>query len=391
MTKLEEMQNRLMNLLTEMQQKIDADKLDEAEQIRDQIKALKNKIDQQVFVDELQSESFKDKAREIPQNDQTKTNANFIRACIKKFSNQTISDSEKDILVQNSLLLPNTTNPNGANGEAYILPQDIQTIITKRVREYRSFRDVLGSIKTTALSGAFPVENLDSITGLIDFEDGTDGNDTYTPQFTKVSFKLKEKAAFIKLSNTLLALTDNDLIAYIVEVFAKRAVITENTMAVAALKTGKTVKQIATWKALKSSVNKDLDPAALYGTVIVTNQDGFDYLDSQLDDKGRPVMQPDITQPTQRRFMGYPVIVFSNALLATVTKNSHTYAPVFYGDLKDGAKFVDLGITSFATSPHAGFMSNTTVARLIEYIDVVQVDSSDKCYICGEMQTDAAS
>ena len=312
-----------------------------------------------------------------------------MRACIKKFSNNPISEDERDILVQNSLVLPNTTYPNGANGEAYILPEDIRTIITRKIREYRSFRDVLGIIKTTALSGAFPVENLDSITGLIDFEDGTDGVDSYTPSFNKVSFKLKEKAAFIKLSNTLLALTDNDLIAYIAEVFAKRAVITENAMAVTALKTSKTVKTLATWKALKSSVNKDLDPGALYGTKIVTNQDGFDYLDSQLDENGRPVMQPDISEPTKKRFMGYEVVVFSNAMLATVTKNSHTYAPVFYGNLEEGAKFVDLDVIAFKTSDAAGFYSNTTVARLIEFIDVIQCDSSDKCYICGEMQTDA--
>lgn len=390
MTKLEEMQNKLVNLISDMQKKIDSDDLDGAEQIRDQIKALKTKIDQQIFVDELEAEDFKAIAKTIPQNKQTADSAGFIRACIKKFSNKTLTPQENELLVQNSLLLPTTAAPNGTNGEAYILPQDIQTAITRKKREYRSFRSVLGYYKTTALSGAFPVENLDSIAGLIDFEDGTDGVDTNTPSFTKVSFKLKEKAAFIKLSNTLLALTDNDLISYIVEVFSKRAVITENAMAVTALETGKTKKTHATWKALKSSINKDLDPAALYDTVIVTNQDGFDYLDSQLDENGRPVMQPDISEPTKRRFMGYEVVVFSNTLLPTITRSSHTYAPVYYGDLRDGAKFVDMGSTSFATSDAAGFMSNTTVARLIEFVDVIQCDSSDKCYICGEVQTDAS-
>lgn len=389
MTKLEQMQSKLASLIKTMQDHIDADRLDEAEQVKTEIISIKNKISQQIFVDELEAETFKETAKTIPQNQQTASNADFIRACIKKFSNKTLTQQENELLVQNSLLLPTTSAPNGTNGEAYILPQDIQTAITRKKREYRSFRSVLGYYKTTALSGSFPVENLDNIAGLIDFEDGTDGVDTNTPAFTKVPFKLKEKAAFIKLSNTLLALTDNDLISYIVEVFSKRAVITENAMAVAALGTGKTKKSLATWKALKSSINKDLDPAALYSTAIVTNQDGFDYLDSQLDENGRPVMQPDISEPTKRRFMGYEVVVFSNALLPTVTRSSHTYAPVYYGDLQDGVKFVDMGSTAFATSDAAGFYSNTTVARLIEFIDVIQCDSSDKCYICGEMQTDA--
>ena len=194
----------------------------------------------------------------------------------------------------------------------------------------------------------------------------------------------------MKLSNTLLALTDNDLVAYIVEVFAKKAVITENAMAKAALQSNKTVKTLANWKQLKSSINKDLDPAAYFDTVIVTNQDGFDYLDSQLDENGRPVMQPDISQPTQRRFMGYPVIVFSNAQLASsaATTTAAGYAPIYYGSLKNGCKFVDAGLTSFAASSEAGFMSNTTVARLIEFVTVVQCDSSDKCYCYGQLQVE---
>jgi len=132
MTKLEEMQNKLMNLISDMQQKLDADRLDEAEKIRDQIKALKNKIDNQIFLDELESQSFQKKAKEIPQSKQTAASANFIRACIKKFSNKALTPQENELLVQNSLLLPTTSAPNGTNGEAYILPQDIQTIITAK-------------------------------------------------------------------------------------------------------------------------------------------------------------------------------------------------------------------------------------------------------------------
>ena len=253
----------------------------------------------------------------------------------------------------------------------------VQTV-RGQIREYRSFRDVLGYMKTTALKGAFPVENLGSLAGLVDFADGTDGTASNDIAFTQVTYSLAEKAAFVKLSNTLLALTDNDLVAYIVEVFAKKAVIT------------KTVKTLANWKQLKSSINKDLDPAAYYNTVIVTNQDGFDYLDSQLDENGRPVMQPDISQPTQRRFMGYPVIVFSNAQLASsaATTTSPGYAPIYYGLLSEGCKFVDAGLTSFAASSEAGFMSNTTVARLIEFVTVVQCDSSDKCYCYGQLQVE---
>ena len=148
------------------------------------------------------------------------------------------------------------------------------------------------------------------------------------------------------------------------------------------LKSNKTPKAIADWKELKSSINKDLDPAALYDTVIVTNQDGFDVLDASLDGTGRPILQPNPTDPTQMTFKGYPIIVYSNSMIPTDAKK----APIIYGNLKEAAKILDLnGNIAFATSSEAGFMSNTTVARLIEFVDVVQVDASDKCYVYGEL------
>lgn len=313
--------------------------------------------------------------------DATKENANAIRAMIKKVTGKQLTEAE------NALILPSTSNPTGEHGESYILPQDVRTLISKKIRQYKSLRDVLGYMPASALTGSFPVEDFDTVTGLVDFTDGEEGEDDKDIKFKNIKYSLAEKAAFIKLSNTLLNLTDNALINYIVEVFSKKAVITENQMGIAALKKGKKVKTLADWKALKSSINKDLDPAVLFGTVIVTNQDGFDVLDSALDANGRPLLESNPANPTQRKFKGYIVEQFSNSLLPSVENK----APIFYGNLAEGVKFVDLdGQVAFATSSEAGFMSNTTIARLIEFIDVVQCDSSDKCYCYGELPITAS-
>lgn len=175
-------------------------------------------------------------------------------------------------------------------------------------------------------------------------------------------------------------MTDNNLVAYIVGIFAKKAVLTENKMILKTLQSNKTVKDLVDYKALKSSINVDLDPATYNSMVIATNQDGFNFLDSQLDTMGRPILQPNPANPTQKLFMGYPIEVFSNSMLATTGGK----APIFYGSLTDGVKVVDNGALAFATSLDAGFISNTTLARVIEFIDVVQADKSDKCYCYGE-------
>ncbi len=87
-------------------------------------------------------------------------------------------------------------------------------------------------------------------------------------------------------------------------------------------------------------------------------------------------------------FNGYTVHVYSNMMLPS----TQSKAPIIYGNLSEAVKFVDLnGRIAFATSSEAGFMSNTTIARLIEFIDVVQCDASDKCYIYGELDTATAA
>ncbi|WP_294750013.1 phage major capsid protein [uncultured Ruminococcus sp.] len=382
MSKIEEMQAKLAILINTAQDYLDKDDLENADKVQKQAQELADKIEKQKALDKLSANI------EVPQptstestakNDaaQTKENASFIRAALKKLSGTKLTEAE------DALLLPSTTYPNGANGEGYILPQDIRTKIHEKLRQFKSLREVCGYIKTTALTGSYPIENIDSINGLVDFTDGTDGQDATDFSFGTVGWSLKEKGAFIKVSNTLLALTDNDLIAYIVRVFAKKAVITENAMAKAKLEANKTAKSLSGWAALKESINTDLDPAALYNTRIVTNQDGFNVLDKALDLNGRPVLQPDPTQPTRKLFMGFPVMVYSNAMLASDTTNN--VAPVYYGDIEDGVQFVDLDNISFASSKEAGFMSNTTICRLIEWVDVVQADASDKCYCFGKL------
>lgn len=392
MKKSLEMKNKLEKLKNEAQVLLDNNNVEDAKNKMEEVRKLKAAIEvqEELEVEEeailaAEAEAEKQKENETSgtlTENKTKENANMIRAMLKKVTGKKLTEAE------NALILPTTTAPEGTNGEGYILPQDIRTLINKKIRQYKSLRDVLGYMPAGALTGSFPVENFETVSGLVDFTDGTDGEDEDEIKFKNVKFSLQEKAAFIKLSNTLLSLTDNALINYVVNVFARKAVVTENTMGLAVLKSNKTVKAIADWKALKSSINKDLDPGVLFGTVIVTNQDGFDVLDAALDSFGRPILQPNPANPTQNLFKGYPVEVYSNAMLPTTNGK----APIIYGNLSCAVCFVDLnGQIAFATSSEAGFMSNTTIARLIEFIDVIQCDSSDKCYIYGELTIGAAA
>lgn len=389
MTKLDKLMVQLEMLRETAQKQLDAEDTTAAEETMQNIEALEKKIDMQQKLDKTAQE----KIAEQYENPHTKVHtstpdaektaaADFhktactIRAVLKSVAGKRLTTEEK------GMLLPNDTNPDGEHGEGYILPQDIRTQINSLLRDFRSMRGIIGSIYTKALTGSLVIDDVSNTAGLTAFEDGKELPESEAPNFKRAAFSQKEYGAIIPLSNVLIEMTDADLISYISAHFARKAVITENTKIIDALKKGKTAKALSGYAALKSSINKDLDPASLFGTVIVTNQTGFDLLDSQLDANGRPILQPDPTQPTRRVFMGYPVEVYSNAQLADEADGS---APIFYGNLQQAAKFVESGYYKFATSDHAGFTKNTTLARLVELFDVVQWDTSDKCYVYGKL------
>lgn len=386
MKKIDELKAAYETAKQEAQAFLDSKKTEEAKAKMQEVKDLKTQIELQEALDQEEAEQVQNKINEKEGFTEMKpvdtaNSAKAVRAMIKSKLGKPLTETE------NALLVPATGN--GEDGAGYLLPQDVRTLIIEKIRQYKSMRDVIGYLPTTALSGSFTVEDFETLTELIDFTDGTDGTEPTDIKFNAVKFALKEKGAILKLSNTLLQMTDNDLVSYVARVFAKKAVITENKMAVTALETGKTKKDLADWKALKASINVDLDEGVKYGLSVVTNQDGFNVLDSALDENGRPVLQPDPTSPTRKLFMGYPVHVFSNSMLPTDSVGNK--APVIYGNLEEAAAFVDNGSYSFDTSAHAGFTSNTTVARVIEHVDVVQIDKSDKIYIYGQLPVAGAA
>lgn len=386
--KIEELRKLLETTKLEVRSLNEANKVEEAEKKLEEVRSLKKKIE---IAEELEKEEKRELERQEEERaaekkvivktetrTQEQKDAMEMRAIIKTMTNKTLNGEERKLLEERALL----ANA-GTNGETYVLPQTISTQIRELIRQYKSLRTVVGELNVTTLTGSFPVETFDNGAGLVLFtEDGTTSIAEATDiKFTQKSWSLKEYGAFVALSNTLLQFTDQELISYVANIFAKKAVITENAILGAALASGKTAKALTDYKGLKKSINRDLDPAALSNTVIVTNQSGYDFLDQQLDSYGRPMLQPNPTNPTQKTLFGYRIEVFSNNALPDIGSTAGSIkSPFFYGDLTDAVKLANKGQYSFATSDQAGFLKNMTYARVITYYDTVQVDASDKCY-----------
>ena len=159
------------------------------------------------------------------------------------------------------------------------------------------------------------------------------------PAFGKVTYSLDTYALILPVSNELAADEVASLFSYLARWFAKKHVITENLILKAVLETlpASNITTDDPVNQIKRVLNVTLDPAISLTSVLLTNQDGYDYLDSLKDAHGRPLLQPDPTNETINRFKGRTVHVVSNAVLPsrTVTTAGATkgdYYPLYIGN-----------------------------------------------------------
>ncbi|AVD56216.1 phage major capsid protein [Heyndrickxia coagulans] len=270
--------------------------------------------------------------------------------------------------------MKNTLSSNTGSDGGYLIPQDINTQINNLKRQYKSAKMCCTEVYTTSTkTGSFVWEDLSTLTPLVNMTEMTDLDSSSQPKFRSVQYAVKDMGAILPIPNTLLQDEDANLIAYIAGWFAKKAIRTENNDIFNVLKTGKTPVALADWKALKSNYNTKLDPLIATNGYFCTNQDGFNVLDSALDGFGRPVLQPNPQNPTELLFLGKVVHMFSNTELPSDTDNN--VAPIFFGDMKSGCRFVDRGAYELSISTEAYFVKNATAVRVIERYDVIKTDS----------------
>ena len=200
-----------------------------------------------------------------------------------------------------------------------------------------------------------------------------------TPQFTAIDFKVKKYAGFFKMTNELLSDSDQAIENTLVDWIGNESRITRNKLILEALD-GKEKTEIKGLDDVKKAFNVTLDPAFLNTAVVVTNQEGFNWLDTLVDSNGNYILQADITNASVRRLFGkYPVHVISSKDLPTAEDNK---VPMILGDLKEAVVMFDRQSLALATSNVAGdaFLTDVTLFRAIEREEVKMWDEEAIVY-----------
>ena len=228
-------------------------------------------------------------------------------------------------------------DPAGEDG-GFLVPIDIDNTIREVRRELNPLAPYFSEETVTAPTGWRVIDTAPSSAMPSIDEMGTVANNSDQPLFAKVTYALTKYGLRIPISNELMNDEAANLMAYLGRWFAKKLVLTENSLLITALGTPSTALtsgSITPESAIKTILNKTLDPAISASAVIITNQTGFDALDQLVDDDGRGLMQPDPVNATLLKLFGRPIVKVSDAQLPNLSTN--TYAPFFIGDPKEFA------------------------------------------------------
>lgn len=308
-----------------------------------------------------------------PNKDETK---DYKALFFKAIRGQKMTDEELDVMEKYKARLSSQTGEDGG----YIIPEDIQTRINKLRQTDDDLRQYVTVVPVSTNKGARTLEKRADHTPFAPLSEYGDPNamqEIASPQFDRLSYAIEDYAGFLPVPNTVLEDTDQALEEYLINWIAKKSKATDNHLILQVVD-GFTKKQLEDYREIKTVLNIDLDPAFLPDTKIYTNQDGFNYLDQQEDGNGRPLLQPDPTQPTRKLLYGYQVVVLSNKTIST----QDNLAPFIIGDLKEAVVLWDRKQLSIDMTKEGGnaWRTNTTEFRAIQREDITPWDSEAVVY-----------
>lgn len=248
-----------------------------------------------------------------------------------------------------------------------IVPKDISTKINERKRELNSLKKYVRVEKVNTLTGSRVIEkNADSVP-FASIEEGGLFTDVANPEFETVDYKVVKYGGVLDVTRELLEDTKENIKNYLVNWLAKKEVATENkAILTVADAIATTPVAIRTYDDIKTILNTKIDPALLDKTVILTNQSGYNWLDTLKDKQDRYLLKDHITDPNVKALEGkYTVIVVTDKVLPVKAKK----VPFYIGAL-------DEAITHFERE-----------GRTIEMTDLVKW-ANDKISIKSRMRFD---
>lgn len=375
---LEEQKAKVRALLAE-------NKVTEAEALMEEVRALQKKANMQM---ELEADDNPQPDNGTPVNGRTdaELESEYRRVFMRGLRRQRIGADDRSIISEyNRSIQAAVMHEGGAAGiplgdSSLVVPVDVETRINELMRSLDDLSQYVRIETVNTLSGSRVLELDGTMTPFQVVAEYGQIQETDNPQFVPVQYQLVKRAGYLPLTSELLQDSDQNILQYVTNWIAKKHVVTKNTL-ITTLLGGLNPAPLANLDAVKNVLNVTLDPAISQSATILTNQDGYHWLDTQVDGNGRYLLVDDITQPGRKLLFGRPVAVISNRYLPSIV-GPPALAPIFIGNGQQLAVLFTRGKYELGATNEGGdaWRRDTTELRTITRDDLVLWDTNAAVY-----------
>jgi len=260
----------------------------------------------------------------------------------------------------------NVESDTQARGGVLVPVQTADIIKEMSMGAYR-LKDKCDYFPTNTRSGVVPA-GVNPEGGLIEFDElPVGGVPAGEATFKPIQYTVKNRGELIKVSNEMLADASADVLGYIFRYFGKKQIVGENLKILAALDSLGTAETVTDWKGILKALNVSVPIGAVDSSVIITNQTGWNYLDSLTSEDGKPLLTLSLIDGAKWVFRGYEVIVIANKYLPD---DETAGTPFYCGSLFDAILFVEREGLELAVSDQFSFGQYATAVRCVTRFDV---------------------
>jgi HK97 family phage major capsid protein len=265
-------------------------------------------------------------------------------------------------------------DPAGQDG-GFLVPEDVDNQIRELSRTLNPLAEFFAQ-ETVGTNSGWRVMDAAPTVGMAAVDEAGAVLEGENPTFTKVPFTLAKYGMFLPVSKELAQDEIANLFGYLARWFARKEVITQNTLLLAALGTLSTTL-IATGselKGVKAALNKALDPMIAVNATLVTNQTGFDILDNLVDGTGRPLLDTDPKTGMPMMLKTRPIRTIADSVLANMSGK----APFFIGDFRQYATMFQRNALEVVSTDVGGsaFRTDSIEVRGIKRMSVSKFDTA---------------
>ena len=379
------MKKKLINMLTEINVKkqevkdlVAADKLDEAENAKKELIDMQKKFDLLYDLEEDEEKSKKEEIENKAEKKKEKTvDDAFINAIRSGYNKEPVAAEDKEIL--------NAMTEGVAEDGGLTVPVDIQTSVKELRRSEDALENLVNVENVTTNTGSRVIEKEADSTPFDNVDEAAEFGEESTPKLENVKYEIKKKGGILKVTRELLQDSNENIIRYLRRWIAKKSKATRNALILKLVKENAERVVVKNFDGIKDIINTELDPAIALDSAVLTNQDGFNWLDKQKDEKGKYILQPDPTQPTRKLLFGsYPVRVASNKTLKSNYPSTYGYAiPLIVGNLREFITIFDREKMTIEISTEAGDLwgKDQTGIKVRERLDAQVID--EKAVVVG--------